>query len=90
LGSPVSDQTVEHILKRHGIPPAPDRQLTTTWTECIRTHLDLLGATDVFTTEVWTWTGLITYYVLFLMCPHCSRQSIPLVVNICSSTKGAR
>ena len=33
------------ILKRHGIPPAPDRKTTTTWTECIRTHMDMLVAT---------------------------------------------
>jgi putative transposase len=29
LGYRVSDQTVGHILKRHGIPPAPKRQTTT-------------------------------------------------------------
>jgi hypothetical protein len=30
LGYTVSDQTVGNILKRHGIPPAPDRKMTTT------------------------------------------------------------
>ena len=31
LGHAVSDQTVGNILKRHGIPPAPERKKTTTW-----------------------------------------------------------
>jgi transposase InsO family protein len=67
LGYTVSNQTVGNILKRHGIPPAPERQTTTTWKECIRTHLALLIATDFFTTEVWTLGGLVTYYVLFFI-----------------------
>src|SRR6267142_2763311 len=41
LGYTISDQTVGNILKRHGLPPAPERQTTTTWTECIRTHMDV-------------------------------------------------
>jgi hypothetical protein len=45
---------VENILKRHGNPPAPKRQKTTTWQEFTRAHLDALVATDFFTTEVWT------------------------------------
>jgi putative transposase len=67
LGYTVSDQTVGNILKRHGVPPAPERQKTTTWHEFIRTHMDVLVATDFFTTEVWTWCGLVTYYVLFFI-----------------------
>src|SRR5467141_3622718 len=64
LGHTVSDQTVGNILKRHGIPPAPERKTTTTWTELIRTHMDVLVATDFFTAEVWTLGGLVTSYVL--------------------------
>ena len=67
LGHTVSDQTVGNILKRHGIPPAPERKTTTTWKEFIRTHLDVLVATDFFTAEVWTLGGLVTHYVLFFM-----------------------
>src|SRR6266705_435238 len=64
LGYTITDQTVGNILKRHGIPPAPERKTTTTWTECIRTHMDVLVATDFFTAEVWTLGGLVTYDVL--------------------------
>src|SRR5512145_2925869 len=67
LGYTVSAQTVGNILKRHGIPPAPERKTTTTWKEFIRTHLDVLVATDFFTAEVWTLGGLVTYYVLFFL-----------------------
>jgi putative transposase len=67
VGYTISDQTVGNILKRHGIPPAPKRTKTTTWQEFIRTHLDVLVATDFFTTKVWTWCGLVTYYILFFI-----------------------
>src|SRR2546425_728297 len=67
LGYTISDQTVGNILKRHGIAPAPERKTTTTWKEFIRTHMDVLVATDFFTAEVWTLGGLVTYYVLFFI-----------------------
>jgi transposase InsO family protein len=67
LGYTISDQTVGNILKRHGLPPAPERKTTTTWKEFIRTHMAVLVATDFFTAEVWTLGGLVTYYVLFFI-----------------------
>jgi len=67
LGYTISAQTVGNILKRHGLPPAPERKTTTTWKEFIRTHMDVLVATDFFTAEVWTLGGLVTYYVLFFI-----------------------
>lgn len=35
--------------------------------ECIRTPMELLVATDVFTAEVWTLGGLVTYDVVFFL-----------------------
>src|SRR6266699_1873845 len=67
LGLTVSAQTVGNVLKGHGIAPAPERKTTTTWKEFIRTHMDVLVATDFFTAEVWTLGGLVTYYVLFFL-----------------------
>jgi putative transposase len=67
LGYDISDQTVGNILKRCGIPTAPERQKTTTWREFIRSHLHVLWATDFFSTEVWTLGGLVTFYVLFFI-----------------------
>ena len=42
----VSDQTVGNVLRRHGLPPAPERKHTTTWPAFFRTHLALLAGTD--------------------------------------------
>jgi putative transposase len=67
LGYDISDQSVGNILKRRGLPTAPDRKKTTTWKEFIRTHLEVLWATDFFSTEVWTLGGLVTFYVLFFI-----------------------
>jgi len=67
LGYEISDQTVGNILKRRGLPTAPERRKTTTWRAFIRTHMEVLWATDFFTTEVWTLGGLVTYYILFFI-----------------------
>ena len=60
LGYTLSDETVGNMLRRHGIPPAPQRKRTTTWKEFIRTHMDVLAGTDFFTVEVLTLRGLVT------------------------------
>jgi len=67
LGYRVSHQTVGNLLKRHNLLPAPGRKQTMTWREFIRSHWDLLVATDFFTAEVWTRNGLVTYYILFFI-----------------------
>ena len=67
IGVNLSDRTVGAILKRHGLEPAPTRKKGTTWKEFIRSHIDVLAATDFFTAEVWTPKGLVTYYVLFFL-----------------------
>ncbi|MHC4549909.1 MAG: helix-turn-helix domain-containing protein [Planctomycetota bacterium] len=67
LGYEVADETVRNILQRNGLPPAPERKKGTTWAEFIASHRDVLAAADLFTTEVWTLRGLVTYYVLFFL-----------------------
>ena len=67
LGHRVSNTTVANVLRRHGLPPVDERKKETTWSEFIRAHMDVLVATDFFTTEVWSRFGLITYYVLFFI-----------------------
>jgi hypothetical protein len=67
LGYEICDQTVGNVLQRHGLPPAPERKRTTTWSAFIRTHLALLAGTDFFTAEVLTLGGLVTYYVLLFI-----------------------
>ena len=63
LGYTISDQTVGNILKRHGIPPAPERKKTVTWHEFIRSHWDVFVATGFFNSEVWSWLGLLIFYL---------------------------
>ena len=67
LGYEVSDQTVGNVLRRHGVPPAPERKRQTTWAQFIRVHLAVLAGTGFFTVEVLTLRGLVTFYVLFFI-----------------------
>ena len=54
LGHKISDQSVGNILRRHGIAPSPKRKQSTTWSDFIRSHMDVLAGTDFFTVEVLT------------------------------------
>ncbi len=67
LGYQISGKTVGNVLKRNGLAPAPERKKTTTWKEFIGTHKEVLVGTDFFTTEVWSFFGLVTYYILFFI-----------------------
>jgi len=67
LGYEISAQSVGNILKKNAIGPSPERKKNTTWAEFIRQHRNVLWATDFFTAEIWTQTGLTTYYVLFFI-----------------------
>ena len=70
LGHEISDQSVGNILKEHGIEPAPQRKRHTspsTWKTFLKSHWEVLGAIDFTTIEVWTKSGLVTYYLLFVM-----------------------
>ena len=67
LGHRVARTTVANILKRHGIAPAPERIKQTTWKEFLKCHWDQIIATDFFTVEAWTCSGLRRFVVLFFM-----------------------
>lgn len=67
LGHCLSDTTVANILKAHGIEPAPDRKRQSTWKAFLQAHWDVLASVDFTTIEVWTRSGLATYYLLFVM-----------------------
>jgi hypothetical protein len=67
LGHRLSDQTVKNILGRDGIAPAPKRSQITTWKEFLATHMNVIAGCDLFTVEVLSWRGLVTYYVLFFL-----------------------
>ena len=52
---------------RPGIDAAPERSQKTTWSQFLKTHWDVLGGADFFTVEVWMPTGLVTFYVFFVI-----------------------
>jgi hypothetical protein len=51
------------MLKGHGLAPVPERP--TSWQTFLRAHWGAIAGADFFTTEVWTWRGLVTYYTVF-------------------------
>ena len=67
IGYPIGDSTVANVLKAHGIEPAPDRQRSPSWITFLKAHWDSIFATDFTTVEVWTRSGLVTFYVLAVM-----------------------
>lgn len=67
LGHEISRDTVANILRDHGIEPAPERGPHTTWAEFLRRHWEVMAATDFFTVEIWSVTGIVRYQVLFVI-----------------------
>jgi putative transposase len=67
LGHVISSTTVANLLKAHGIEPAPDRRRQSTWKDFLQAHWDVLASVDFTTIEVWTKSGLVTFYLLFVM-----------------------
>jgi hypothetical protein len=65
VGHRVGGSTIARILKAHGIAPVPERP--TSWKTFLRAHWGAIAAADFFTTEVWTWRGLVTYYTVFVI-----------------------
>ncbi|MDF1800320.1 MAG: integrase core domain-containing protein [Planctomycetota bacterium] len=63
VGHRVSPSTIRNVLKKSGIKPAPGRP--TTWRAFLKAHWSQIAATDFLTIDIWTATGLRTYYVLF-------------------------
>ena len=66
LGHQISPSCVRDLLKKHGLPPCPQRK-GLSWKQFIQSHLDVTWAADFFTEEVWTCSGLVTYYALFFI-----------------------
>jgi transposase InsO family protein len=61
----VARSTIAKVLKEHGIKPSPDRPMS--WRTFVRSHAHMIAAADFFTTEVWTASGLVRYFTLFVI-----------------------
>ena len=65
VGHHVGRSTIRRILKAAGLPPVPPRP--TSWQTFLRAHWGAIAGADFFTTEVWTWRGVVTYYTVFVI-----------------------
>ena len=63
LGHRVGRSTIARILKSPQPAPVPERP--TSWQTFLRAHWGAIAGADFFTSEVWTWRGLVTYYTVF-------------------------
>jgi putative transposase len=65
IGHRVGRSTIRRVLKAAGMPPVPQRP--TSWQTFLSAHWGAIAGADFFTTEVWTWRGLVTYYTVFVI-----------------------
>src|SRR5258705_9255178 len=65
VGHRVGRSTIRLFLKAAGLPPVPQRP--TSWQTFLKAHWGVIAGADFFTTEVWTWQGLVTYYTVFVI-----------------------
>jgi transposase InsO family protein len=67
LGYEVGRNTIKRILLENGIDPAPLRKKGMSWETFLKAHWGAIAATDFFSVEVLARTGLIRYFVLFII-----------------------
>ena len=67
LGHSLGRNTIKRILKEHGLDPAPSRGRQLPWKTFLKAHFGVTAATDFFTVEELTLTGLVRYLVLFVI-----------------------
>jgi putative transposase len=90
LGYDISDETVANILRRHGIPPLPERETSPSWRHLMTHYQDQLLACDFFTIDT---LFLRTLYVFLsrLAADECILQAVlPIPTTPGSRNKRAR
>lgn len=65
LGYAVGRSTIRRILEENGLEPAGNRKLD--WKTFLRAHWGCVAATDFLSVEVLTWSGLVRYFILFVI-----------------------
>ena len=65
LGHEIGRNTIKRILFDYGFDPARKRGMS--WKTFLKAHWGAIAATDFFSVEVLTRTGLIRYFVLFII-----------------------
>jgi len=79
----ISKSSVANILRRNGLPPSPDRR-GLSWREFLARHADVFLCADMFQKEVWTFRGLVTAFVFFVI--HLQTRKVILARVTFSST----
>jgi hypothetical protein len=67
LGHEIGCNTIKRILVENGFDPAPLRKQGMSWESFLKAHWGAIAATDFFSVEVLTRTGLARYFVLFII-----------------------
>ena len=67
LGHEIGRNTIKRVLLENGIDPAPLRKKGLSWATFLKAHWGAIAATDFFSVEVLTRTGLVRYFVLFII-----------------------
>jgi transposase InsO family protein len=67
LGHEIGRNTIKRILLENGFDPAPLRKKGMSWETFLKAHWSAIVATDFFSVEVLTRTGLVRYFVLFII-----------------------
>ena len=62
----ISKSSVANVLRRNGLPPSPERN-GLTWREFLAKHAEVFLCADMFRKEVWTFRGLTTAFVFFVI-----------------------
>ena len=54
-------------MEQRGRLCRPRQARLTSWQTFLKAHWGAIAGADFFTTEVWTWRGLVTYYTVFVI-----------------------
>ena len=65
LGHEIGRNTIKRILLEHGFEPVRRRGMS--WETFLKAHWGAIAATDFFSAEVLTRSGLVRYFVLFII-----------------------
>ena len=67
LGLEVGRTTIKRILQDHGIVPDPELKRRIRWKEFLKSHLEVMAATDFISVELLTPRGLVRCMILFFI-----------------------
>ena len=81
LGHEIGRNTIRRILVDNGFDPAPLRNKGMSWETFLMAHWGAIAATDFFSVEVLTRTGLVRYFVLFVIDLQTRRVDIAGIVE---------